>query len=160
MYKLQLTLLTVVLMALAGCGPGIADYSSRIGNTEYYFTHNDSANRYIWRKLVKDGQDVIIDKKVIDFKFDDEYIVAVRQVARSYNCEERTIATELLYQYEYWVIDLNAQSVIGPMDEMHYQHAYVPKFAKRSLTLDRVDDLKKQYKPHPLKGCTNPALIK
>lgn len=144
---------------LCACGSGSLDYSTRIGSSNFYVTYNDSSNRYIWLKSKSGDEIYVIERNVIQFKYNHDFIVAVRQATKSYECSEGSIATEVSDDFKYWMIKLKNEKVYGPLNFEAFNELAVSFKVPKGLNLKNEALYKKEYKVVPLKGCTNPDLI-
>ncbi len=140
----------------------VFDSFSQIGFTKYHLYGSDAVNRYI----AHDGSDQVdIDFRIVNYEYNFNYIVAVRQIGRAYNCDDGSIPIELLDKYEYWVIELSTDQLHGPMNydvflAMTKDNLWLKKLDLGSLESIREENIKKGYKEIKLReNCINPKLI-
>lgn len=89
-----------VFFTLFYWGPGMMDYTERLGSG-YKYVSDNSLSKWIMRS----GQPVI-DILVIDHQYDGDFIVALRLKTILYKCEPGPFLTDkLTNELEYWLID-------------------------------------------------------
>ena len=84
-------------------------------------------NNYEWsridhesRILVDPSGSLYIDSFVVEFEENRKFAVALRQIARSFECKEGTIATEISDQFEYWISSKEKKNLEGPFSYDNY----------------------------------------
>ncbi len=152
------SIITVVALILLSCGPGLSDYTTRIGFTKYFFTHNDGLNRFIWKQL-PDKRVWVVDVRVIKYQYIDDFIIAVRQVSNTYDCDRRMIITELKNEFDYWIIETKTDIVHESLNFNEYNDKITAFGIHEKANLPDEDFLKKTERALPLSDCTNPVKI-
>jgi hypothetical protein len=103
------------IAVLAGCGPGVADFTRDLGGG-YALVSTGPLQRYILA-----GEDYAVRNLVVDVDHDGEFIVSIRLAVREYQCEPGPTLTELITpEVEYWVIDKRKDRVYGPLSRADY----------------------------------------
>ena len=149
---------------LLACGAGISDFTREIQSKKYYFSQFSSDNRYIWKKVKMGGsykEEIIISKKVIEYKHNAEYIVAVRQVSNDYECSDSSFASELLKVFDYWIIEIKTGLIHGPLSFNKYNDKIIELDISlyRKANLPSEEFLKNTQRIQILSNCGNPVKI-
>lgn len=132
-------LILFIFLILTQCGPGMLDFNERIGNTKYYYSYVDGVNKYIWRK--SDNEE-IVKLSVLNYKHNNQYIIAYRQVAKFYMCDESVINVAILNKYEYWIINLKSDLITGPLDKKSFYELVNKDNFLKSINLKDFDSSK------------------
>lgn len=94
----------------SGCGGGSGDHSTHLAG-EFYFHSHSPIDRFIapltWR-----FSEESIPSTVVEYKFNDSYIVACRNLIVIGDSGSRT-STD---RFDYWIVDIAGRDVLGPLD--------------------------------------------
>lgn len=154
--------LLISAIFLAACGPGVADFDEEIGRTGYHLVRTDSWSYYVYAPDGCGPACPDIDRKVDRLRWNKHAIAIRRQVVNSYACDEGTLTYEALNRYEQYVIVLETNALIGPMDVRQYEQFR----RKNAALLDGIELLNETSKfdghGEVLAGrgkCTNPQPV-
>lgn len=123
---------------LAGCGPGIADFTETIGETQYALTRTDSRSYWIYPREGCNPHCPSISLNVEKVRFNESAIAVRRQVVNTYQCDGDHTASQWLNLYEQYVIILGSNDLMGPMNVAEYQ-AYAANNPTLLADIDLLD---------------------
>ena len=103
-------LFLLVIFFLAGCGPGVSDYSEKIGKTGLLFIDDGPLNRGIFKESSDDGWEALIESSVLFYRVYGKYVVGVRQVVNHYVCDSTRSDVEVTDRIEYFAIEVDKDS--------------------------------------------------
>lgn len=131
-----MVLLFLVVSLFFG-GPAISDHTDSLGDGYTYFSANS-----LDKTIMHSGQSVI-GNLVIDYQSDDNFIVALRLKAISYECARRQTA---FYRYtndlEYWLIDKSKNKQFVTKDAVEFARLRNENIVPESL---KVNLKEKEY---------------
>ena len=154
--------LCFVCVIECGCGPGVSDYTSRVGSTSYEVAVTDSENTWLYPRRECGSKCPSIQSNVVWVKAGPEALAVRRQVVQYYKCQEGFISGEILNRYEEYVIGLANNDLHGPMTGAEYQ-SFVAEHPKAMVGIEAVpatalyDGRGEVLKP--MGRCTNPKPI-
>jgi CubicO group peptidase (beta-lactamase class C family) len=145
---------------LTACGPGVADYTDRIGNTQYDFASTDSNSGWLFPRKECGPACPAIERNVVRFDWNDQAIAVRRQVVNNYRCDEGFTTSLWLNRYEQYVIVLATNQLIGPMTVAQYRQ-YERRNANLLNGIELLDE-NSQFDGNGLRygtldDCTNPV---
>lgn len=112
--KLEICAIAVA-SCLAGCGPGMKDEVTKIAGP-YYFSHSGGDQNLIERAV--DGEsEIVIQAKVLDFLLLEENIYVSRRPVL-YKRESQVLKSSLSNSCEYWIININNGTALGPFENI------------------------------------------
>ena len=111
----------VFVVVVSGCGPGVADFEERIGDTPYVFVSTSSTSNSITPRADCSPACPTIEIDVDRFDWNEHAIAARRQVVNHYRCKEGWITSVRLNRFEQYVIILATNELVGPMTVAQYQ---------------------------------------
>ncbi len=153
-------LIILVLVSVAACGHAA---ELRLGNSQYFVVRSDKIHAYIVRRSrsASEQATIAINSSVIGYQVTDTAAAVVRQVVRSYECGDRTIATEVLDAFEYWLIDLDRSDTVGPFSWRQFRGLLSERPDGHALMLPNEEVLLNTTaaKPRPLMQCDRPRKI-
>lgn len=160
-YNFHFVLIYIPLFVLVSCSPGQSDYTTNISGSSYLFTSNNSLNQFIWKKNETNNRNkIIIPNRVIKYYSTDKFITAVSQVAKSYSCDEETIATIISLNVDFWLIDISKDIVFGPLSDKDF-YIMAEKYQLPGRLIPKIEEYSKNIRTEPkeLLECTNPLEI-
>jgi len=124
-FVLALSLLSV------GCGPGISDFSEKLGNG-YYYHRTSSMDKYIAPKVWNKTATPMIPSKVIRYKKKDGYVAAKREIVEIGSSGSRVGSGN----FDFWILDTSKPKVFGPMDKYEFDIQIAKLGLSEKLALD------------------------
>lgn len=118
------------LLMLVGCGPGCSDYSENIAGGNYTFNRTDSKSHWLFPTDKCGVGCPSIHRNIVRIRTNENVIAMRRQVVEEYECEENYISSKYYNLYEQYVIILNTNELVGPMNIAEYQ-----KFAQENKSI-------------------------
>lgn len=113
------------------CGPGVADFTKQLG-AGYEF-----ASAGPLQKFITGPQGVAVGNLVVDYDYDERFVIALRLIAVGYECEPGPHLTELITSnHEYWLVDKHERRVLGPYDRDTFEETRVRIGVPDELDLD------------------------
>jgi hypothetical protein len=118
-----LFLVIAVVLPLGAC---TSDEGQSLGG-RYYLENRDDSHVYIYKRTASKHNTVVVDQQVVDYEVVRGYLLVLRKVAESPDCYDKkgvpTIITHYSDNDEYWIINVNTEKEIGPLDGRDYFQA-------------------------------------
>jgi hypothetical protein len=144
----------------AACGPGVTDYTERVGNTHYEFSRTGSKSHWLSPRKECGPSCPSIHRNIDRFDWNDQVIAVRRQIVNNFRCDDGSITSLWLNKYEQYVIILATNELVGPMSVAEFQEFQVrnPELLDDIRLLDENSSFDGAgQKLSTLDGCTNPV---
>lgn len=136
--NLRFGILSFILL-VAGCGPGMLDYTDRIGDTKYDITRTDSKSHRLLPNSDCGKGCPSISRDILAYR-SNKFVIAVRrQVVQDYFCEGPAMTSQYLNSYEQYVILLESNKLVGPMNIAVYK-AFVKDHPLEMADIDLLSE--------------------
>jgi len=109
-----------LLFLLAGCSPGMLDYTDRIDDTNYNITRTDSQSHWLYPNADCGNGCPSISSDVVKYRSNKSAIAVRRQVVKLYFCDGPMVTSQRLNSYQQYVILLRSNRLVGPMSSAAY----------------------------------------
>ena len=108
LYRLMIkhTILCITSLVLLSCGE---KDQVRLGKTDYYYVELGKYDRFITRK--PDLDVIVIPNIVLGYTDFSKGVVVVRQVSNSRDCADGSSTTDVLNEFEIWIIESDSLNI-------------------------------------------------
>lgn len=150
-------MISFFIMTLTACGFSEGEGDKIERSTNYLYSDTGTLNRSLSRKV--DNKRIpteVIGSIIIDIEYISPYIFVARQIRNSYRCAEGAIGSEILDEFEYWVIDAEKELEHGPFDYHNYIKTVRTFQVKGSARIKPEEYYRKSQeavRPRALIGC-------